>query len=116
MRAAAERDSPYLKLLGKLSDVQVMADLPEDAVAAVQVVSDARLMLHVEVDRAAEVSRLDKEIQQIEGKIGGLASRLDKPEFVSKAPPQVIAQQRTQLEQFRTNLDKLQEQRRRLAK
>jgi valyl-tRNA synthetase len=114
-RDAAVRDAPYLKLLGKLSEVKVMADLPNDAVAAVQVVNDARLMLYIEVDRDAELIRLDKEILQVEGKIGGLAGRLDKPEFVSKAPPQVIAQQRSQLEQFRTNLDKLQEQRRRLA-
>jgi valyl-tRNA synthetase len=114
-REAALLDAPYLKLLGKLAEVKVEADLPSDAVAAVQVVAGARLMLSVVVDRGAEIERLNKEILKLKGETTKLAERLAGP-FASKAPANVIAQERARLEQFQQNLSKLQEQKSRLER
>ena len=114
-RAAAVLDAPYLKLLAKLADVKIEADLPSDAVAAVQVVGGVRLMLSVTVDRGAEIERLNKEIIKLETETGKLAERLAGP-FASKAPANVIAQERARLEQFQQNLGKLKEQKSRLER
>jgi valyl-tRNA synthetase len=114
-REAAVLDAPYLKLLGKLADVKIESDLPSDAVAAVQVVGGVRLMLSVVVDRGAEIERLDREIQKLELETGKLAERLAGP-FASKAPANVIAQERVRLEQFQQNLSKLKEQKSRLQR
>jgi valyl-tRNA synthetase len=114
-RDDAHVDAPFLKVLGKLSDVTVATDLPRDGVAPVQVVGSARLMLSVQVDRAAERVRLGKEIDRLESEIGKLVSRLDNPGFVGRAPASVVAQERARLEQFRTTLAKLKDQRGRLG-
>jgi valyl-tRNA synthetase len=115
-RDTASRDAPYLKLLGKLAQVDVEVDLPSDALAAVQVVGSARLMLSVTVDRAAEIERLGKEVARLEGQIKGLDARLSNQAFVAKAPADVIAQQRKQLEERQLELSQVLQQKARLER
>ncbi len=115
---ATERFSqyaPYLRALGKLSEVTNAQALSEDGIAPVQVVGDFRLMLVVEVDVAAERARLDKEIARLQAEIKKARTNLANEAFVAKAPAPVVAQMRERLAQFELTLDSLIEQRRRLG-
>jgi valyl-tRNA synthetase len=112
-RATLERNGPYLAALARLSEVNVMDTLP-DVGAPVQVVGQARLMLHIEIDVAAEQARLDKEIARLEGEIAKTTAKLSNESFVARAPAAVVDQEKARMAQFNDTLAKVREQRQRL--
>jgi len=114
-RAALERNAPYLAALARLTEVKVVDQLPDVVGAPVQVVGDAHLMLHIEVDVAAEKVRLDKEIARLEGEIAKANGKLGNASFVDRAPAAVVEQERARLAQFNDTLDKVREQRTKLG-
>jgi valyl-tRNA synthetase len=114
-RVALERNAPYLAALARLSEVHVVDTLPEVVGAPVQVVGDARLMLHIEVDVDAEKQRLDKEIARLEGELAKVNGKLGNASFVERAPAAVVEQEKARLAQFSDTLDKVREQRKLLG-
>ena len=92
-----------------------MLDALPDAGAPVQVVGASRLMLHVEIDVAAERVRLDKEIARLEGEITKANGKLSNASFVERAPAAVVEQEKARVAQFGETLRKVQEQRAKLG-
>jgi valyl-tRNA synthetase len=112
--ATLQRNAAYLAALARLTQVDIVTDLP-DVGAPVQVVGSARLMLHVEIDVAAESARLDKEIARLEGEIAKANGKLSNASFVERAPAAVVEQEKARLTQFEETLQKVREQRAKLA-
>jgi valyl-tRNA synthetase len=81
----------------------------------VAVQGNARLALHVEVDVAAETARLDKEIARLAAEIAKAQAKLANEGFIARAPAAVVAQERTRAADFTQALDRLRDQRARLA-
>ncbi|MGJ7915663.1 valine--tRNA ligase [Massilia sp. LXY-6] len=108
-RVAAQSFAPYVQLLGKLSEVQIVDTLPESP-AAVSIVGTTKLMLKVEIDVAAERERLSKEIARVQGEIAKANGKLSSESFVARAPAAVVAQERERVENFSATLAKMQEQ------
>ncbi|BAK77481.1 valyl-tRNA synthetase [Pseudogulbenkiania sp. NH8B] len=100
---------PYLKLLCRLTDGTLLAKLPEDD-SPVAISGDARLMLKVEVDKAAETARLTKEIGKVEAELAKLTAKLEKPGYVDKAPAHLVERDKAQLAEFSDKLEKLKGQ------
>jgi valyl-tRNA synthetase len=55
----------YLKGLAKLSDVELMDELPVKD-APVSIIDDFKLMLNIEVDKEAEKNRLQNQITRLQ--------------------------------------------------
>ena len=106
--------SPYISNLAKLSELQVVAELPEGD-AAVAIVGKFKLMLKIEIDVAAERERLDKEISRIGNEINKAQTKLNNENFVARAPASVVEQEKIRLEGFDTTLSQLQMQRHKLG-
>jgi valyl-tRNA synthetase len=102
--------APFLQALAKLAAVEVVADLPTGALAPVQVVGTNRLMLHIEVDVAAERERLGKEVARLEGEIAKCRAKLANAAFVDRAPAPVVAQEHERLAGFEATLAKVRPQ------
>lgn len=107
-------NTPYLKALAKLSEVEIHEQLP-DLGAPVQVVGTTQLMLHIEVDVEAETARLNKEIDRLSAEIAKANGKLGNASFVERAPAAVVQQERERLESFTQTLEKVQQQLARLG-
>jgi len=107
--------APILQALGKLSEVQIVDDMPADAMAPVAVVHEIRLMLKVEIDVAAERVRLAKEIEKLEKQISIAQNKLNNEGFVARAPAAVIDQEKQRVADFSATLEKLKPQLAKLA-
>ncbi len=108
-RAVLERNSEYLKSLARLEGVEIVDALPQLG-APVQIVGTTELMLHVEIDVAAERSRLGKEIERLEGEIAKAQGKLSNESFVQRAPAKVVEQEKERVAQFGETLAKVREQ------
>ena len=102
--------APILQALGKLSEVQIVDDMPTDAMAPVAVVGQIRMMLKVEIDIAAEKLRLAKEIEKLETQISIAQNKLNNEGFVARAPAAVVDQEKQRVADFSATLEKLKPQ------
>ncbi|TDP63746.1 valine--tRNA ligase [Roseateles toxinivorans] len=113
-----EQAAPLLKALAKLSEVQQFADDASFAAATghspVIVEGEARLALHVQIDIAAELARLGKEISRLEGEIVKTTAKLANESFVARAPAAVVEQERARMAEFSATVARLKDQAARL--
>lgn len=100
---------PYLISLARLSGALVVYALPTDD-APVAISGDLRLMLKVEVDKAAETARLEKEIAKLDKELDKLTAKLEKPGYVDKAPAHLVERDRTQLAELTDKRQALSQQ------
>ncbi len=106
--------APYISSLAKLSEVQIVAALPEGD-APIAIVGSFKLMLKVKIDVAAERERLDKEVGRLSNEIAKAEAKLGNASFVARAPTAVVEQERKRMEDFGAMLKQLQVQRSRLG-
>jgi len=100
----------YLKALAKLESITVADSLPAQTTAPSAVVDGWTLSLVVEIDREAEIARLDKEIARLTQEIQKAQAKLGNAGFVDRAPPAVVAQEKERLAKFESSVSQLSDQ------
>ena len=72
------------------------------------------VVLVVEVDRAGECERLDKEIAKVEAELKATEAKLNNKSFVDRAPAAVVEEHRQRQQNFSEQLAKLKQAREKL--
>jgi valyl-tRNA synthetase len=112
-----QENAPLLNKLAKLESVTILAAGDEPPMSATALVGDMEVLVPMAglIDKAAELGRLDKEIQRLEGEVKRVGGKLGNAGFVDKAPAEVIEKERAKLAEAEQALGKLAEQRARIA-
>jgi valyl-tRNA synthetase len=96
-QARLSRDHDLMAALGRLSHIKIVANIPQGAVPFVVGEATAHLLISEFIDLKAEKARLIKEIEAFSKSIESTLRKLDNPEFVTKAPDEVIDENRERL-------------------
>lgn len=100
----------YLPAMARLSEAKLVAQLPDSEDAPVAVCNGARLMLKVEIDKAAETARLNKEAEKLQKALDKLNAKLGKPGYTEKAPAHLVEKDRAELADLNGKMEKVRQQ------
>ena len=100
----------YLPSLTRLTEAKLVDNLPEAEDAPVAVCNGARLMLKVEIDKAAETARLSKEAEKLQKALDKLNAKLSKPGYTEKAPAHLVEKDKADLAELTDKMGKVEGQ------
>jgi len=102
----------YLLKLGRLESITLLDEneiAPESAIA---LVDKMKILIPIAglIDKAAEIARLEKEIEKINQALPRIEGKLNNPKFIDKAPKAVINKEREKLASMLSSRDNLNQQ------
>ncbi|WP_417760311.1 valine--tRNA ligase [Shewanella sp.] len=108
----------FLMALAKLESITVLADGEVAPMSTTQLVGEMELLIPMAglIDVAAEMARIDKQLEKLAQEAGRIEKKLSNEGFVAKAPADVIEKERAKLADYQRDQDKLTEQKAELAK
>ena len=114
--SAINAQEDVLKRLARLENIDTLdGDAPKGAISVVVGEATYYLPLAGVIDVDAEKARLSKSLEKLEKEIAGVSGRLNNENFVSKAPPHVIAENKRGLEEATAKADKIKQALERLS-
>ncbi len=102
----------YLKKLGKLNSIIWLMPHESTPESAIALVGEMKILIPMAglIDKEAELTRLEKEIQKINNDLPRVEGKLNNPAFADKAPQEVIDKEKAKLADLRSMLNNLEEQ------
>ena len=110
-RRMVERNVHLIAALSRARGVKIESHLRDDE-GAPAVAGDILVQVRGEVDQSRiepERERLNKELSRLEVTILPLEKKLQNPDYLAKAPPEVVAKTRSRLEELTTRKKKTEE-------
>jgi len=107
-RALVERHEALLQTLARVSTLAVADAAPDGAVTLVSRGATAALGLSGIIDPSAERVRLEKEIAAFDSDIAHVMKKLGNENFVARAAPEVVEEQRAKLAEAEAGKAKLE--------
>jgi len=103
----------YLQKLGRIESITCLGNGETAPESAMALAGNLKILIPMAglIDKAAELARLDKEIQKINNELPRAEGKLNNPAFVDKAPVDIIEKEKTKLADLRSSLKNLEAQR-----
>jgi valyl-tRNA synthetase len=112
-----ENNQQFLSKLAKLDSVTWLNQGEEAPMSATALVGDMEILVPMAglIDKDAELARLNKEAEKLQKELIKVKGKLNNEKFVSKAPEEVVAKEKSRLEEMETTLSKLNQQQQTIA-
>jgi valyl-tRNA synthetase len=103
-----QREHGLIKRLATIKEIRYSEDKPQMSASAVAGTLEIYVPLEGLIDLKVEKSRISKEVDRLRGMTKGTKAKLDNPNFVERAPEDVVEKERIKLEEMSKSLEKLQ--------
>jgi valyl-tRNA synthetase len=103
---------PMTTLLCRVKEIEVLpASSPRPHASLSSVIGEGEISLHVGdvLDLDAEIARLKQELLSVEKTVAVSRGRLEKPDFVARAPQEVVEKERTRVAEGAAQITRIQE-------
>ncbi|MBT1444411.1 valine--tRNA ligase [Shewanella sp. JM162201] len=117
-KARIEANQAFFGTLAKLESMTILAEGEAAPMATTQLIGEMELLIPMAglIDVAAEMARIDKQLEKLTGEVARIEGKLSNEGFVAKAPAEVIEKERAKAADIKRDMDKLSEQKAELAK
>ncbi|MGC7560683.1 valine--tRNA ligase [Pasteurella sp. PK-2025] len=107
-----ENNRTLIQAMAKLDSIRVLNENEEAPLSVAKLVNNAELLVPMAgfINKEAELTRLNKEIEKYNGEIQRIENKLANEAFVAKAPPAVIDKERAKMAEYAEGLTKLKQQ------
>ncbi|OBX08610.1 valine--tRNA ligase [Gallibacterium salpingitidis] len=101
-----------IQTMAKFSSINLLGKDDTAPLAVTKLLGNAELLIPMAgfIDKAAELTRLSKEIEKLIGEVKRIEGKLSNENFVAKAPEAVIAKDREKMQDYQQGLEKLRQQ------
>jgi valyl-tRNA synthetase len=106
-RTRAEAYEDIIKRMARIEKLTFPRTAPKGSAQIVIGETTAALPLAGVIDMEVERTRLERELDKAEGEIGKIDSKLGNAQFVAKAPPEVVEENRERRAAFEATARKL---------
>ena len=103
--------SEYLERLTKIEKIEYGENIKKPLQSATAVVKNLELFIPLVglIDINKEAERLQNHIKEYEGRLNAVTKKLSNPNFVNRAPSNVVENERHKQNEYQNNLNKLVE-------
>jgi len=118
LRAVLSDNKATIERMTRAELSQVVEDMPNTQGTIAEIVPGMTvLLLHADtlIDAAAELARLDKDAQKVDKELQTVQSRMANPDFVARAKPEIVEQNRARIEELTQRLGELQQHKKAIA-
>lgn len=112
-----ETHQHLLTTLAKIESITWLADQATPPESATAFVGELEIFIPMAdfINKEEETARLNKEMLKLQKDLTLIANKLQNPQFVDKAPAEVVAKERVRHAELKTTLEKLEKQLEQLA-
>ncbi len=102
VREIVEKESAQLKSLAKIESIKVNASYKPEKSDCSAVIKDAEIYLPLKglIDVDKELERLNKELSKIEADLSRVEGKLSNDKFISSAPEDIVAKEKSKRDEF----------------
>ncbi|ABE56146.1 valyl-tRNA synthetase [Shewanella denitrificans OS217] len=117
-RIRLEANQAFFTSLAKLETITILVEGETAPMSTTQFIGDMELLIPMAglIDVAAEMARIDKQLEKLAQEIARIEGKLSNQGFVAKAPAAVIDKERAKMTDLSRDIEKLNEQKIELAK